>query len=206
MFKTRHICRPPCPASQVLIRGPRLAEPGRSDQHLHVTVLLLLNPRVELYPPIEPHDRGMLDVGDGNFVSWKVSGAPYGKPAVILHGGPGQGCAPNMGRAFDPRRYRIVLFDQRGCGGSRPHASAPATEMRFNTTEHLVRDIEALRVHLGVDRWLSPAQSTRRGHWPAHGLAVSSSSWKMPDTCVAIPNAQRCSARSTSSRVGEHGS
>ena len=96
----------------------------------------------------------MLDVGDDNVVSWEVSGAAHGKPAVVLHGGPGQGCAPNMRRAFDPRRYRIILFDQRGCGGSKPHASAPATEMRLNTTEHLIRDIEALRVHLGIDRWL----------------------------------------------------
>lgn len=109
---------------------------------------------MELYPPIEPYDRGMLDVGDGNVVSWEVSGAPDGKPAVVLHGGPGQGCAPNMRRAFDPRTYRIILFDQRGCGRSTPHASALATEMRFNTTEHLVRDIEAIRIHLGVDRWL----------------------------------------------------
>jgi len=109
---------------------------------------------VDLYPPIEPYERGMLSVGDENFVSWEVSGAPDGKPAVVLHGGPGQGCAPNMRRAFDPRRYRIVLFDQRGCGRSIPHASAPATEMAFNTTEHLIADMEALRAHLRIDRWL----------------------------------------------------
>lgn len=109
---------------------------------------------MDLYPPTEPHDRGLLDVGDGNVVSWEVSGARDGKPAVVFHGGPGQGCAPNMRRAFDPRRYRIILFDQRGCGRSAPHASAPTTDMRFNTTEHLIGDIEALRGHLGVDRWL----------------------------------------------------
>jgi proline iminopeptidase len=109
---------------------------------------------VALYPPIEPHERGALDVGDGNVVSWEASGAPDGKPAVVLHGGPGQGCAPNMRRAFDPRRYRIILFDQRGCGRSTPHASDPGTEMRFNTTEHLIGDMEALRAHLGVERWL----------------------------------------------------
>jgi proline iminopeptidase len=109
---------------------------------------------VELYPPIEPHARGMLGVGDGNFISWEVCGAPEGKPAVVLHGGPGQGCAPNMRRAFDPRRYRIVLLDQRGCGRSTPHASDPATDMAFNTTEHLIADIEALRAHLGIERWL----------------------------------------------------
>jgi proline iminopeptidase len=96
----------------------------------------------------------MLDVGDGNAISWEVCGAPDGKPAVVLHGGPGQGCTPNMRRAFDPGRYRIVLFDQRGCGRSTPHASAPATEMAFNTTEHLIADMDALRHHLGIDRWL----------------------------------------------------
>ena len=109
---------------------------------------------VDLYPPIEPYDGGMLDVGEGNLIAWEVSGAPDGKPAVVLHGGPGQGCAPNMRRAFDPRRYRIILFDQRGCGRSTPHASDLATEMRFNTTEHLISDMEALRAHLGVERWL----------------------------------------------------
>jgi proline iminopeptidase len=109
---------------------------------------------VELYPPIEPHDRGALDVGDGNVVSWEVSGAPDGKPAVVLHGGPGQGCAPRMRRAFDPRLYRIILFDQRGCGRSTPHASGLETDMKFNTLEHLLGDMEALRAHLGIQRWL----------------------------------------------------
>ncbi len=109
---------------------------------------------IDLYPPIEPHQQGLLDVGDGNVVFWEVSGAPDGKPAVVLHGGPGQGCGPNMRRAFDPRRYRIILFDQRGCGRSTPPASSLATEMEFNTTEHLIRDMEALRVHLGIDQWL----------------------------------------------------
>ena len=109
---------------------------------------------MDLYPPIEPYERGLLEVGDGNRVSWEVSGAPDGKPAVVLHGGPGQGCAPNMRRAFDPRRYRIILFDQRGCGRSTPHASAATTDMRFNTTDHLIGDLEALRVRLGVERWL----------------------------------------------------
>lgn len=109
---------------------------------------------IELYPPIEPYDQGMLDVGDGNFVYWETSGNPDGKPAVMLHGGPGQGCAPGMRRMFDPARYRAVLFDQRGCGRSTPHASDPATDMRHNTTEHLVVDMERLREHLGIERWL----------------------------------------------------
>ena len=109
---------------------------------------------IELYPPIEPYDQGMLDVGDGNLVYWETCGNPDGKPAVMVHGGPGQGCVPNMRRMFDPERYRAVLFDQRGCGRSMPHASDPATSMRHNTTDHLVADMERLREQLGIDRWL----------------------------------------------------
>jgi proline iminopeptidase len=109
---------------------------------------------VELYPPIEPYDQGLLDVGDGNLVYWETCGNPDGKPAVMVHGGPGQGVTPNMRRTFDPARYRAVLFDQRGCGRSTPHASDPATDMRHNTTDHLVGDMERLREHLGIDRWL----------------------------------------------------
>ncbi len=109
---------------------------------------------VELYPPIEPYDRGMLDTGDGNLVYWETCGNPDGKPAVLVHGGPGQGCSPNMRRGFDPDRYLAVLFDQRGCGRSVPHASDPATDLSRNTTVHLVADMERLREHLGIDRWL----------------------------------------------------
>jgi proline iminopeptidase len=109
---------------------------------------------VELYPPIDPYQQGLLDVGDGNRIYWETSGNPDGKPAVMVHGGPGQGTAPNMRRMFDPERYRAVLFDQRGCGRSTPHASDPATDMRHNTTDHLVSDMERLREHLGIDRWL----------------------------------------------------
>lgn len=109
---------------------------------------------VEFYPPIEPYDQGLLDVGDGNLVYWETCGNPAGKSAVMVHGGPGQGCSPNMRRMFDPDRYRAVLFDQRGCGRSTPHASDAATDMRYNTTDHLVSDMEQLREHLGIDRWL----------------------------------------------------
>ena len=108
----------------------------------------------DLYPPVEPYDHGLLDVGDGNSVYWETCGNPGGKPAVMVHGGPGQGCSPNMRRMFDPERYRAVLFDQRGCGRSVPHASDPATSMSANTTSHLVADMERLREHLGIDRWL----------------------------------------------------
>src|ERR1700704_5018175 len=108
----------------------------------------------ELYPEIEPYDHGMLDVGDRNLVYWEVCGSPDGKPAVVLHGGPGSGCSTGMRRYFDPGVYRVVLFDQRGCGRSTPHASDPATDMGVNTTAHLIADMERLREHLGIERWL----------------------------------------------------
>lgn len=106
-----------------------------------------------LYPPIEPHLAGMLDVGDGHSIAWEVSGNPDGQPVVFLHGGPGAGTMASHRRAFDPERYRIVLFDQRGCGRSTPHASSPGADLTTNTTWHLVADIERLRTHLGVDTW-----------------------------------------------------
>jgi proline iminopeptidase len=108
----------------------------------------------EPYPPIEPYEHGRLDVGDGNLVYWEACGNPAGKPALVVHGGPGSGCSPNSRRAFDPQRYRAVLFDQRGCGRSTPHASDPATDMRVNTTQHLIADMERLREHLGIESWL----------------------------------------------------
>ncbi|KOV23726.1 prolyl aminopeptidase [Streptomyces sp. XY152] len=106
------------------------------------------------YPKIEPYDHGMLDVGDGNRVYWETSGNPRGKPAVVLHGGPGSGAGPNLRRYFDPDAYRIVLLDQRGAGRSTPPASDPATDMGVNTTAHLMADLERLRTHLGIERWL----------------------------------------------------
>ncbi len=108
----------------------------------------------DLYPPTDPYDSGLLDVGDGNHVYWETSGNPDGKPAVVLHGGPGQGGHDRMRQGFDPARYRVVLLDQRGCGRSTPHAADPATDMSANTTEHLIADLERLREHLGVERWL----------------------------------------------------
>ncbi|MFF0158479.1 prolyl aminopeptidase [Streptomyces sp. NPDC005263] len=107
-----------------------------------------------LYPEIEPHDRGMLDVGDGNHVYWETCGNPRGKPALVLHGGPGSGCTPYFRRLFDPALYRIVLLDQRGCGRSTPHAGVYETDMSVNTTPHLIADLELLRRHLGIERWL----------------------------------------------------
>ncbi|MGH6972777.1 MAG: alpha/beta fold hydrolase, partial [Caulobacteraceae bacterium] len=105
------------------------------------------------YPPIEPYESGLLEVGDGQRLYWETCGAAAGKPALVLHGGPGSGCTPGVRRLFDPETYRIVLFDQRGCGRSSPHASDPAVDLTANTTGHLLGDIEALRRHLGVERW-----------------------------------------------------
>ncbi|MFD6434895.1 prolyl aminopeptidase [Streptomyces venezuelae] len=107
-----------------------------------------------LYPDIEPYDHGMLDVGDGNRVYWETCGNPHGKPAVVLHGGPGSGCTPFFRRYFDPDAYRIVLLDQRGAGRSTPHASDPAADMGVNTIKHLTADLELLRRHLGIGQWL----------------------------------------------------
>lgn len=101
------------------------------------------------YPPVEPYDSGMLEVGDGHQVYWELCGNPQGKPAVFLHGGPGGGSSPEHRRLFDPSRYQVLLFDQRGCGRSLPHAWLEA-----NTTWHLVGDIEKLRAKFGVDKWL----------------------------------------------------
>ena len=101
------------------------------------------------YPPIEPLESGMLDVGDGHQVYWERIGTRGAKPAVFLHGGPGGGCNATQRRVFDPAKYDAILFDQRGCGRSRPHASLEA-----NTTWHLVADIERLREMMGVDKWL----------------------------------------------------
>jgi len=124
------------------------------------------------YPPIEPYDSGYLEVGDGHEVYYEQSGDPTGKPALFVHGGPGGGGDVNARRFFDPARYRIVVFDQRGSGRSRPHASLEA-----NTTWHLVADMERLRQHLGIDRWLvfggSWGSTLALAYAQAHPAAVS---------------------------------
>jgi proline iminopeptidase len=102
-----------------------------------------------LYPEIEPHASGHLDVGDGHVIYWERVGTPGAKPAVFLHGGPGGGISPRNRCAFDPALYDVLLFDQRGCGKSTPHAGLEA-----NTTWHLVADIERLRQMVGVETWL----------------------------------------------------
>jgi len=102
-----------------------------------------------LYPPIDPYDQQILDVGQGHRIYVEQCGSPEGVPVVVLHGGPGGGCSPAMRRYFDPEYYRIILFDQRGCGRSRPHAS-----VTNNTTWHLVEDIELIRNSLDIDAWI----------------------------------------------------
>ena len=105
--------------------------------------------RRTLYPEIEPYKSGHLDVGDGHSLYWELCGNPSGKPVIFLHGGPGGGSSPDHRRQFDPARYNILVFDQRGCGKSTPYASLEA-----NTTWHLVEDIERLRELAGVDKWM----------------------------------------------------
>ena len=102
-----------------------------------------------LYPPVEPNRHGWLAVDEGHEIYWEESGNPDGKPCVFVHGGPGGGSSPEARQFFDPERYRIVVFDQRGCGQSRPHAS-----LESNTTWDLVADMERLRETLGIERWL----------------------------------------------------
>ena len=104
--------------------------------------------RRTFYPEIEPYDVGQLRVSSLHTIYYEQSGNPKGKPVVFVHGGPGGGTDPKQRRFFDPSIYRIVLFDQRGCGKSTPHAS-----LVDNTTWHLVSDMEALRDHLGIAKW-----------------------------------------------------
>ncbi|WBU60099.1 prolyl aminopeptidase [Paracoccus albus] len=110
-----------------------------------------------LYPHIDPFDRRKIDVGDGHVLYVEQAGNPHGEPVVVLHGGPGGGCSPYMRRFFDPSHYRAILFDQRGCGLSTPHASVIA-----NTTDHLVADIEVIRKALNIPQW-----SVFGGSWGA---------------------------------------
>src|SRR6201997_5916106 len=105
--------------------------------------------RRTLYPAIRPYRKGFLRVSELHEIYFEESGNRRGKPVIFLHGGPGGGTEAKMRRFFDPNRYRIVLFDQRGCGKSRPHAS-----LVDNTTWHLVEDMERLREHLSIEKWL----------------------------------------------------
>ena len=127
-----------------------------------------------MYPPLEPFNTGWLDVGQGHRIYFEQSGLPTGLPVVFLHGGPGSGCSPRQRQLFDPARFHLVLFDQRGCGRSEPQGSLQA-----NTSEHLIADIERLRRHLGVARWLVVG-----GSWGA-GLALAYAA-AHPAACLGL--------------------
>src|ERR1035437_8283094 len=132
-----------------------------------------------LYPQIEPHTAGHLDVGDGQQMYYEVSGNPDGKPVVFLHGGPGGGTGPRNRRVFDPTAYRIVLLDQRGCGRSTPHV-ADGADLAVNTTQKLIADMVALRVHLNVDRCRSSgAPGAQHSRSPTHSRTPST----LPSWC-----------------------
>jgi proline iminopeptidase len=135
----------------------------------------------------DPYDHGLLDVGDGNLVYWETRGNPNGKPGLVVHGGPGSGCEGSTGRSFDPDRYRIVLFDQRGCGRSVPHASDPATDMSVNTTGHLLADMELLREHLGIERWL-----LHGGSWGSTLILAYAERHPERVSEIVIPNVTTC--------------
>ena len=102
----------------------------------------------------EPYATGLLETGDGNRIYWETVGNPDGVPVLIVHGGPGYGCTVRMRRPFDLQRHRVILFDQRNCGRSLPHASDPSADISRNTTQHLLHDMEQLRGHLGVEKWM----------------------------------------------------
>lgn len=129
---------------------------------------------VDLYPPIEPYDHGMLSVGDGHTLYWEQSGEPNGVPVIFLHGGPGAGTSANHRRFFDPSFYRIILFDQRGAGRSQPYA-----DVTNNTTDHLVADIEQVRKHLKVD-----AALVFGGSWGATLALVYAE--RHPERCLGL--------------------
>jgi proline iminopeptidase len=155
----------------------------------------------ERYPPIEPYTSGRLDVGDGHLVAWDVSGAPDGIPVLVVHGGPGQGSSPATRRYFDPGAFRVVQFDQRGCGASTPHAGDPITgleALRANTTDHLVADIEQLREYLGVDRWVLFG-----GSWGSVLSLVYAE--RYPDRVAAIVLLAIATGRVAETRLLSHG-
>ena len=156
-----------------------------------------------LYPPISPYASGMLQTAGIHRIYWETSGNPDGIPVLFIHGGPGSGTSPIQRRFFDPARFRIVLFDQRGCGRSTPHG-----ELSDNTTPHLIADIEALRRELGIDNWLvfggSWGSTLALAYAEAHpgscsGLVLrgiflcraSEIDWFLYDICAFFPEAQR---------------
>ncbi|WP_294223701.1 prolyl aminopeptidase [uncultured Shimia sp.] len=129
-----------------------------------------------LYPPVEPFDQRMLDVGDGHSIYVEQSGNPSGLPVVVVHGGPGGGSSPAMRRYFDPNVYRVILFDQRGCGHSRPHA-----EVKNNTSWHLVADMDRIRTTLDVTEWI-----VFGGSWGATLSLLYAQSYPAQTVCLVL--------------------
>lgn len=131
-------------------------------------------PRTELFPPLDPYQTGLLQVDAIHTLYWEQSGNPRGVPVVFLHGGPGAGASPTHRRFFDPSHYRIVIMDQRGAG-----RSTPLGEIRDNTTDHLIADLEQLRTELGIERW-----HVFGGSWGSTlGLAYAQAH---PDRCISL--------------------
>lgn len=131
----------------------------------------------DFFPPIEPYESGMLDVGDGHHMYWETCGNPLGQPVLYLHGGPGSGSSVGQRRFFDPVRHRAILVDQRGSGRSRPLANADDYELRHNTTRHLIADLEKLRQILAIETWtllgLSWGTTLAMAYAQAHPRKVS---------------------------------
>jgi proline iminopeptidase len=130
--------------------------------------------REQLFPPINPYESGRLALNGTHIMYWEQSGNPHGVPVVFLHGGPGAGATPVHRRFFDPSAYRVIIFDQRGAGRSEPQG-----ELTNNTTQDLIDDIEALRVHLGIDRWMVFGGSWGSTLALAYGQAH-------PDRCIGF--------------------
>src|SRR5687767_10984849 len=147
---------------------------ARPKARAKVQAKAILRKPGDFYPPIKPFDTGVLRVSPVHEIYYEQSGNPKGKPVVFLHGGPGGGTSPKMRQFFDPKKYRIVLFDQRGCGKSKPSAN-----LVDNTTWHLVSDIEALREKLGIGRWM-----VFGGSWGST-LALAYSQ-KHPERCTEL--------------------
>lgn len=142
--------------------------------YVNIFIPIIANIMRELYPAIEPYSEGKLKVSDLHTIHYEESGNPEGKPVIFLHGGPGGGIEPIYRRYFNPQGWRIIIFDQRGCGQSTPHA-----ELQENTTWNLVGDIEKLREHLGIEKWV-----VFGGSWGSTlSLAYSQTH---PDRCTGL--------------------
>ena len=143
-----------------------------------------------VFPPLEPFESGHLRMKDGNEICWELSGLPTGKPVVCLHGGPGGGAGAGFRRHFDPAAHLIVAFDQRGCGRSRPWACHDRARLVSNTTQAIIADMEALRVHLGIGRWTIMGKSWGTALGLAYAQAHPERVREMVLALIHIPSAE----------------